>query len=257
MAFLQGSTLVGTGNVMTSIAAAGGAFFVASHQGLESGKKLLLKTVRANISKTCHSLAVLAAPPWNHPYSFLNPNNPHPEKPYLIHKQTGNLLSAVRSGTRSTAGGAEAWVGIDENVAPYARCLIEGTPRMIDRDFLTESRAEIKDDVEYLFKTQFGKIVLGAAMFYQLAHYAKWASKFTGGSRFASGMYKTARMARNAEVIAQGQAYGLNKRLFNVVVGGQVAKRFSVPGGGSLRLGGAFVNKYIMQEYGKRLFQAF
>ncbi len=255
MGFLQGSTLIGTGNVMTSIAATGGAFFVASHQGLESGKKLLLKTVKANISKTCHSLKKLAD--MGHPYSLLNPNNPHPEKPYLIHKQSGNLLTAVRSGTRQVAGGAEAWVGIDEDTAPYARALIDGSPRMISRDFLNESKEEIKGDVEYLFKTQFGKIVLGAAMFYQLAHYAKWASKLTGGSRFASSMYKTARMARNAEVIAQGDPYGLNKRFLNVVLGGQVAKRFMVPGGGSMRLGGAFVNKYIMQEYGRKLFQAF
>lgn len=255
MAFMKGSTLIGTGNVMTTIAAVGGAFFVASNQGLESGRRLLEKTVRKNIVKDMHTLAWLAA--HGHPYSVLNPNNPHPEKPYIVHRQTGDLLRAVRSGTRRTVGGAEAWVGIDEAAAPYARYLIDGTPRMIARDFLAGSKEEIKDDVAYLFRTQFGKIVLGAAMFYRFAHYAKWASKFAGGSRMASAMYKTARMARNVEVIAQGQPYGLSRRLLNVTLMGQVAKKFSVPGGGPLRLGGAFINKYIMKEYGKHIFKAF
>ncbi|GAH31709.1 unnamed protein product, partial [marine sediment metagenome] len=167
------------------------------------------------------------------------------------------LLSAVRSGTRARAGSAEAWVGIDESVAPYARGLIEGTPRMIARDFLSGSREEVKGGVASMMKAGVGRVLLGAALFFQIARYAKWVSKFAGGSPIVSNMYKAARFARNAEVICQGQPLGLSRRFVNVVMMGRVAKQFMVPGGGPLRVGGAVVNKYIMQSYGRRLFKPF
>ena len=255
MAFTQGSTVGGMGSLITSVAVAGGMGFGAASQGMEKGKQVLEAKVRENISKTCHNLASLAA--MGHPYSALNPNNPHPEKPYLIHKETGNLLNAVRSGTRARAGSAEAWVGIDESVAPYARCLVEGTPRMIARDFLSGSREEVKGEVASMMKAGVGRVLLGAALFFQIARYAKWVSKFAGGSPIVSNMYKAARFARNAEVICQGQPLGLSRRFVNVVMMGRVAKQFMVPGGGPLRVGGAVVNKYIMQSYGRRLFKPF
>lgn len=255
MAFIRGSSLVGMGSLVATCGGAQGALFVGGSQGLMKGGALLEKTIRENISKTCHSLKQLAD--MGHPYSFLNPNNPHPEKPYIVHRQTGQLLSSLRSGTRVTGRGVEAWVGIDESVAPYARCLIEGTPRMISRDFLSESREEVRGEISEIMKAGFGKVLLGAAMFYQLAHIAKWASKFVGGARVASSMYKVSRFARTAEVVAQGAPHGLSRRFLNVTLMGTVAKRFSVPGGGSLRVGGAVVNKFITQEFSKRLFRVF
>lgn len=253
MSFLQGSTIGGMGDLVRSVAVTGGIGFIGASQGLEKGRRLLEKTVRANIVKDMHTLGWLAA--HGHPYSVLNPNNPHPEKPYIVHQQTGNLLRAVRSGTRT--GSIEAWVGIDEGAAPYARCLIEGTPRMIARDFLSGSREEVKKEVAGFMKMGVGSMLLGAAMFYQVARYAKWASKFVGSSPIVGQMYKTARLARNAEVICQGQPYGLSRRFINVVMAGRVARRFMVPGGGPAALGGAVVNKYIMREYGNKLFKSF
>jgi len=245
------------GSLITSVAVAGGMGFGGASQGVEKGKQMLEAKIRENISKTCHDLASLAA--MGHPYSVLNPNNPHPEKPYLVHKESRNLLRAVRSGTRARAGSVEAWVGIDESVAPYARVLIHGGPRarMFGRDFLSGSKDEIKGELASVMKAGVGKALLGAALFFQIARYAKWVSKFAGGSPVVSNMYKAARFARNAEVVCQGQPLGLSRRFVNVVMMGPIAKRFMVPGGGPARVGGAVVNKYIMQAYGRRLFKAF
>ena len=255
MAFTQGSTVSGMGGLITSVAVAGGMGFGAASQGMEKGKQILENAVKGNIVKDMHTLQWLAA--HDHPYSVVNPNNPHPEKPYIVHQQTGNLLRSVRSGTRARAGSAEVWVGIDEAKAPYARYLIEGTPRMIRRDFLSGSRDEVKGEVLRAMKMSVGRVMLGAALFFQIARQAKWISKFVGGSPVVSNMYKAARFARNAEVICQGQPLGLSRRFVNVVMMGKVAKQFMVPGGGPVRLGGAVVNKYIMQSYGRRLFKPF
>ncbi len=245
----------GMGSLITSIAVAGGMGFGAASRGMEKGRQILEAKIRENIVKDMHTLQWLAA--HGHPYSAVNPNNPHPEKPYIIHEQTGNLLRAIRSGTRAKAGSAEVWVGIDESKAPYARWLIEGSPRMIARDFLSGSRDEVKGEVTRAMTASVGKVLLGAAFFFQIARQAKWISKLVGGSPVVSKMYKVARFARNAEVVCQGQPLGLSKRFVNVVMTGPVVKRFMVPGGGPARLGGAVVNKYIMQAYGRRLFKPF
>ena len=111
---------------------------------------ILDRRVTRRISLTDHTSKDLAA--LGHPYAARHGSRGTPiHDPYWsIHSQSGNLLRAKRSGTdkASVSTGqlkASAFVGIDDNSAPYAVNLIFGTSKMIPRDFLENSKSEVKD----------------------------------------------------------------------------------------------------------------
>src|SRR5215204_359834 len=100
--------------------------------------KILYDRIIQNISLTDHSTAQLKAEGF--PYSKRNPQELH-DPPYLVHKQTGRLASAV---TINQINQYRAQVGIDEAKAPYVADVIYGTGKLIGRDFLAGSLNEVR-----------------------------------------------------------------------------------------------------------------
>jgi hypothetical protein len=90
-----------------------------------------------------------------HPYRIGGPGLHHPT-PWKVHMQSGQLFMSKKNGIEEAdiSGGnlrTRAWAGVDENLAPYALCLIFGTSKMIPRDFLTPALNEAKQPaLEYL-----------------------------------------------------------------------------------------------------------
>lgn len=126
-------------------------------RAVTSSTSFLQKRVKKNISLTGRSLKQLAE--MGHPYAVRNPFSPHPGPPFLVHKQTGRLLRAVRSGVVSATGKVTGKVGVDETAAPYARAVIMGTRKMVARDFLRGSLKEVKSKVRDTVRDDLRKTV--------------------------------------------------------------------------------------------------
>ena len=140
--------LEGTEVVIQRIGRTKEEFEKSLNRVLTSSVDLLSKGVKKNIGLTCHSLERLAE--MGHPYAVRNPFNPHPGGPvYLVHKQSGNLISSMRSGVTHLPGSGvyTGYVGVDETEAPYARYVIMGTRKMVARNFLTGSLDEVRDEI--------------------------------------------------------------------------------------------------------------
>jgi len=142
-------TISGTQLVAGNITRFGGGFIKHVNTTMKLVESMLDRRVTRNISLTDHSPSDLAA--LDHPYASrhgskgLQIHDPY----WSVHSQSGNLLRSKKSGTEkaSVTGGnlkASAFVGINDNGAPYAIYIIYGTSKMIPRDFLENSKSEVE-----------------------------------------------------------------------------------------------------------------
>jgi len=114
----------------------------------------LLKTkMHDNITLTDHSLRELKV--LDHPYAASNPSNPH-NPPYLVHKQDGDLASAMYSKIVETPTKKTAICGIDEQAAPHVAHVVFGTSRMVPRDFIRGTLDEIKPGIDKIMADSMG-----------------------------------------------------------------------------------------------------
>ena len=228
-----------------------------SNQVQEQTANYLFQKIKENASATCHSLKDFrykgADDKWHYMYSVLNPMNPHPEKPYLVHKHTGQLLSSLSMEKGRQGGKWYVAFGFDRSKCPYTQHVIYGTGKMIPRNFIKETverevpktvRPKIRRDLQWLH----GMVV----NLYTLARITKWMSKFYGTTQTTNTLFKAARSARNFEVFASGSFPIYGSRLYNTMVGGKIASKFMLRGGGIPsginRLGNATINREIAKN---------
>lgn len=223
---------------------------MGGYEAVDSSRKKLYFTIRRNISRTCHSLKVLAG--MGHPYSKKNPNNPHPEKPYIVHKQEGTLLSSLKTGFKVTSTNFVGWVTIDESIVkpPAVRSVLFGSKRMIGRDFMTGSLNEVSPQMPKVALEGVKKGVKWAWVsdLYLMARVFKTISKFYGTAEWASKTFRVARTARTVQVLCNGDYPGLSKRFYNQVIGGKIASQFMFRGG-DIRYADQLVNTQITKHF--------
>ena len=149
----------GTKIVANNILRFGGKFLATVNGTMKVVKGMLDKEVTRNISLQDHSLKELAK--LDHPYALRHGSKGSSlHKPYwLVHKQSGKLLSSKKSGTvdaAMTAGmlTASAFVGLDEGTAPHALYVVYGTSKMIPRPVLTGSRNRVVGPAMELIKAR-------------------------------------------------------------------------------------------------------
>jgi hypothetical protein len=142
----------GTQIVARNIIKFGGGFTAHVNKVMNTVKDRLDAQVTLNMSLTDHSPRDLAAE--GHPYARRHGSQGIPiHDPYwLVHTQSGRLLSSKKSGTvpAEINGGrltAVAWCGVDEGIAPHALNVYWGTSKMIPRDFLHGSLDQIRPEV--------------------------------------------------------------------------------------------------------------
>jgi hypothetical protein len=90
--------------------------------------------VMENASLTDHSLEDLKR--LGYPYSRAHPKRIHTPE-WLVHVQSGQLLSSVRHAVEMKPKSISALVYLDQRIAPHAKFVILGTRRMVSRDFLS------------------------------------------------------------------------------------------------------------------------
>lgn len=113
-------------------------------KNVTAATKTLYGGIRDNVSLKDHSLKDLAK--MGHPYSKRRFQAIH--APYWkVHIQSGNLLSAVKTGTTLKGQSFTGYVGIDEAIAPHAKAVVYGTQRMVARDFLTGTLKQLEDKI--------------------------------------------------------------------------------------------------------------
>ena len=127
---------------------------------------MLDREVTKNISETDHTLEDLRK--LDHPYArrhgLTKAKSLH-EPYWLVHRQSGTLLTAKFSGNRpaSVAGGklsASAYVGLNTRLAPYANSVVYGTSKMIPRPVLMGSRDNVVPDINVLLKKNLRDFVI-------------------------------------------------------------------------------------------------
>lgn len=119
-------------------------------------EKVYKRTLK-NCGLTCHSLERLAK--MGHPYSVMNPNNPH-SPVYLVHKQTGNLRNSIQRNTENFPNKSTGYISINEEQAHYASYVILGTSKMIPRDFLTGSLDEMRNQVFNIIRDGLKQVII-------------------------------------------------------------------------------------------------
>ena len=130
----------------------------ASSRSAKAVGRLLFAAVKQNVSLTDHSLDDLRR--LGFPYRSISPVIIHRPR-YAVHKQDGDLESAIIQVISKTSKGRKVSIEVDESVAPHARHVILGTSRMVARDFLTgslrASREEMFNIVELDLNKSLGK----------------------------------------------------------------------------------------------------
>jgi hypothetical protein len=108
---------------------------IAKSKAIVEGGMYLHSEVLANISLTDHSLKDLAD--MDHPYARRHGSiQIHPEKPWAVHRQGGELVRALRRRTTRYANSAKFEVYFDQTVAPHALYVVKGTRKMLARDVI-------------------------------------------------------------------------------------------------------------------------
>ena len=147
--------VAGADIVAKNIKSFGGGFRAHVKRVMTFAGELLDSEITANMVLRCHSQDDLNK--LDHPYAVRHGSEGMPiHNPYwVIHRQSGRLLSSKKKGV-SELGivdgnlSISAWVGLDENIAPYAVHIIWGTSRMIPRDVLSGSL----NDFEFKLKVR-------------------------------------------------------------------------------------------------------
>lgn len=136
--------VTGADTIAKNIKSFGKGFKEHVRKTMDRAGGMLDADITENMSLGDHTLADLAA--MGHPYALRHgPKGIQIHDPYwLIHTHTGRLLGSKSRGVSEVGivGGnlkVNAWVKLDEAMAPYALGIIWGTSRMIPRDVLSGS----------------------------------------------------------------------------------------------------------------------
>jgi len=229
----------------------------------------LMKKIRANASATCHSLKDFkykcGENKYCYMYSIQNPNNPHPEKPYLVHLHSGRLVGSLQVVETEDSRGHHLSFGYDPTKCEWTPHVIYGTHYrsrrggMIPRNFIDETIQVERGNISKMLGKEVDALHNWVHDLYMMARVTKWLSKFYGSSAITNAMFKTARAARNLEILSSGSIPLYGTRLYNTMVGGRIASQFMLktpPGyAGVNRLSNAFINRAISKEIvGKYVF---
>lgn len=123
----------------------------AQQKALMAGGAVLREAVRQNLSITDHNLSDLRR--MGHPYARRHGSiRVHPERPFMVHRQSGRMRNATTLESKAYPGGAgggakyTAIVGLDYGQQRYFRYVIEGTRVMLPRDtlYLTSQLPQVR-----------------------------------------------------------------------------------------------------------------
>lgn len=107
----------------------------AAKIALDVAGGILYKNVRKRMSYTDHTLADLAR--MGHPYARRHGTiRIHKKEPWIVHKQSGTLLSAMRGWMHEDGLGLHYDIWVDLNTAFHGKYVIEGTKVMLPRDVI-------------------------------------------------------------------------------------------------------------------------
>ena len=109
-------------------------------RSLRRAAQILFDKIKENASLTDHTLKDLEK--LGHPYAVRAPQEIHTPNT-LVHTQSGNLVDAIYMSTENR----RIVVGVDEEIAPYVKFVIEGTAFMIPRDFVRQSLEDIRSEM--------------------------------------------------------------------------------------------------------------
>jgi len=113
----------------------------ALEEGIQEAADILEDKIIDNASLTDHSLKDLEK--LGHPYARTDPQRIHSPE-YQVHIQDGDLVESI--GQEKVKPG-EINVGVDDAKARHAKFVIQGTSKMVPRDFVTGSLNEVEDDM--------------------------------------------------------------------------------------------------------------
>ena len=101
---------------------------------VEAGGRVLLAEVRRAVSRRDHSPQRLAE--LDHPYARRHGQiRIHSEAPWVVHEQSGRLLSSLTGSSLQGAGGAPSFdVMFNPTIAPHETFVLKGTKFMLPRD---------------------------------------------------------------------------------------------------------------------------
>ena len=121
----------------------------AARGGLKKSANLLQEKITERATLTDHTLADLKS--LGYPYSATHPKPPLHDPNWQIHKQSGLLSDNIRQtaeGKDAISVGVDGEKVIDDEGYPYLDDVINGTPLMIPRPFVTESYNESTDQIK-------------------------------------------------------------------------------------------------------------
>lgn len=116
-----------------------------ARSGLNNSAKFTEQRLKDNVGLTDHDLNELAK--LGYPYATRNPREIH-APPWLIHKQSGALYASIKTVKESPDRYA---IGADENLTDpetgvhYVVDVIEGTSKMVGRNYPLETLTEIRE----------------------------------------------------------------------------------------------------------------
>jgi len=221
------------------------AYLSAVRASVDSAAKELLGKIKKNASAVCHNVRDFNRwlpafkskwSPYARRWHGAPPSHPHPDKPWLVHRFSGQLAESIKYSYTPQPGVMNITFYPDESIAPHARYVIKGTDKMVPRDFI---RGTIEENPQLMKK--FGTLTVRPESFgfglvpslYLIARISKYLGDFIGISTFTSNMYSLARSARDLEIALLHPTVGLSTRLYNRTVGGRIAARFLVPAKGT------------------------
>jgi hypothetical protein len=124
----------------------------ATARCVDAAGEVMLREVRSSVSRTEHSLDDLRAK--DHPYARRHGairsgvlGGAFVQRPYLVHRQSGDMLASIRGASSSVGGGPAFEVGTSH---PHARFVIEGSRVLLRRDFLIDTMNEKRVQREIL-----------------------------------------------------------------------------------------------------------
>ena len=132
---------VGTFTAVAAAIHAARAALLQSAQvpALKAAGQVLHGEIHKTMDHRCHTLAALAV--LDHPYAKRHPTILiHQDRPYIVHRQSGVLLRALKHGVSGARDSYDVW--LDRGVAPHAAFIVDGTKFMHQRDILWRTAQE-------------------------------------------------------------------------------------------------------------------
>lgn len=116
---------------------------VAKSKALVEGGAFIHAEIRRNMNVTDHTLADLRR--LGHPYARRHGRiRVHPERPWLVHRQGGSLISSLRRKTIRRVGSSKVRIWLDTSKAPHATYVVKGAQHMLGRDVLWNTATDAR-----------------------------------------------------------------------------------------------------------------